>query len=240
MSNEDPSTSGAGTSGSGMSSGTGSPRKSPRQGVGGSPVGSTLSIVLAVVAVVAGFLILRNITDDNDGASSAIGDGDGAVVDETTTTLDLGLTTTSAAPETTVPALVTQGATVLVANASGVPGSAGRMSIALGAVGFTMADPPTNATSQLEVSIVYYDPAVAAAQAVAGSVATSMGGVEVASMPTPVPIDGGALNGSGVLVMLGTAQADKTIEELSGTAVGTPATGSAPAVAGTETTTTLG
>ena len=46
--------------------------RSPRQGPGNSPVGSTLSIVLAVIAVVAGFLILRNITDDG-GADSATG-----------------------------------------------------------------------------------------------------------------------------------------------------------------------
>ena len=52
-----------------IGSGADPPRKTPRQGIGGSPVGSTLSIVLAVVAVVAGFLILRNITDDDDGAS---------------------------------------------------------------------------------------------------------------------------------------------------------------------------
>jgi LytR cell envelope-related transcriptional attenuator len=231
MSNEDPATSGSGAAG-------GQSRKSPRQGIGGSPVGSTLSIVLAVVAVVAGFLILRNITDDNDGASSAIGDPT-EVVDSTTTTVDLGLTTTTVAPTTTVPAIVTEGATVVVANASGVPGSAGRMSTALGAAGYTMAE-ATNATSQLEVSIVYYDPAVVAAQAVAESVARSMGGLEVAPVPTPVPIEGGALNGSGVVVMLGTAQADKTLEELVGgtTAGTTPETGTAPAVAGTETTTT--
>jgi LytR cell envelope-related transcriptional attenuator len=220
MSNEDPST-----------SGQGSGRRSPRQGIGGSPVGSTLSIVLAVVAVVAGFLILRNITDD-DGASST--PGDGAETDDTSTTLNLGLTpTTIPVTSTTVPALVTQGATVLVANASGVPGSAGRMSTALATVGFTMAEEPTNATTQLDVSVVYYDPAVAAAQAVAGSVATSMGGLEVVSVPTPVPVEGGSLNSSGVLVMLGKAQADKTLEELSA-ASGAPPTGSAPAVAGTE------
>jgi hypothetical protein len=232
MSNEDPATSGSGAAG-------GQSRKSPRQGIGGSPVGSTLSIVLAVIAVVAGFLILRNITDDNDGASGAIGDGSGEVVDSTTTTVDLGLETTTIAPTTTVPALVTEGATVVVANASGVPGSAGRMSTSLGAAGYTMAE-ATNATSQLEVSIVYYDPAVVAAQAVAESVARSMGGLEVAPVPTPVPIEGGALNGSGVVVMLGTAQADKTLEELVGgtTAASTPETGTAPAVAGTETTTT--
>ena len=41
-------------------------RRSQRVGDSGSPVGSTLSIVLAVVAVIAGFLILRAITDDDD------------------------------------------------------------------------------------------------------------------------------------------------------------------------------
>ena len=231
MSNEDPATSASGPSG-------GPPRKTPRQGIGGSPVGSTLSIVLAVVAVVAGFLILRNITDDNDGASSAIGDGTDVTEETTATTIDVALTTTTAVPETTVPPLVTEGATVVVANASGVPGSAGRMSETLALAGFTMAE-ATNATSQLEVSIVYYDPAVVAAQAVADSVARSMGGIEVATVPTPVPIEGGALNGSGVVVMLGTAQADKTLEEMAGgtaTADTTPETGTAPAVAGTETT----
>ncbi len=231
MSNDDPVTSGSGAGG-------GQPRRSPRQGIGGSPVGSTLSIVLAVVAVVAGFLILRNITDDNDGASSAIGDV--SDVDETTTTtIDLALTTTTVVETTTIPPIVTEGATVVVANASGVPGSAGRMSTTLATVGFTMAE-ATNATTQLEVSIVYYDPAVVAAQAVAESVARTMGGIEVAPVPTPVPIDGAALNGSGVVVMLGTAQADKTVEEMSAPATAdTPATGTAPAVAGTETTTTV-
>ncbi len=224
MTNEDPAASGPG--------GT-PPRKSPRQGVGGSPVGSTLSIVLAVVAVVAGFLILRNITDDDDGASSEVDPTDQA----TTTTAEVGLETTTAVPTTTVAPIVTEGATVVVANASGVPGSAGRMSTELATAGFTMAE-ATNATSgQLEQSVVYYDPAVAAAQAVAGSVATMMGGLTVEAVPTPPPIEGGALNGSGVVVMLGTAQADKPLSELgAGTAAATPETGTAPPVAGTETT----
>ena len=232
MSTEDPATSVSGPGG-------GPPRKTPRQGIGGSPVGSTLSIVLAVIAVVAGFLILRNITDDNDGASSAIGDG-AEPAETTSTTVDPALTTTTATPTTTIPPLVTEGATVVVANASGVPGSAGRMTDTLGLAGFTMAE-ATNATTQLEVSIVYYDPAVVAAQSVADSVARSMGGLEVAPVPTPVPIEGAALNGSGVVVMLGTAQADKTLEELAGgtTTADTTETGTAPPVAGTETTTTV-
>jgi LytR cell envelope-related transcriptional attenuator len=225
MTNEDPAASGPG--------GT-PPRKSPRQGVGGSPVGSTLSIVLAVVAVVAGFLILRNITDDDDGSSSTVDD---PTAQDTTTTAPVGLETTTAVPTTTVAPIVTEGATVVVANASGVPGSAGRMSTELATAGFTMAE-ATNATSgQLEQSVVYYDPAVAAAQAVAGSVATMMGGLTVEAVPTPPPIEGGALNGSGVVVMLGTAQADKPLAELgAGAAAATPETGTAPPVAGTETT----
>jgi len=223
MTNEDP---------AGSVSGGTPPRKSPRKGVGGSPVGSTVSIVLAVVAVVAGFLILRNITDDGDGTSTA----EDPTAEVTSTTIAAGLETTTEVPTTTVPAIVTEGATVVVANASGVPGSAGRMSTELGGAGFTMAE-ATNATSgPLEQSVVYYDPAVAAAQAVAGSVATTMGGLTVEAVPTPVPIEGGALNGSGVIVMLGTAQADKTLAELGGTAAATPETGTAPAVAGTETT----
>ena len=67
-----------------------------RVGDSGSPVGSTLSIVLAVVAVIAGFLILRAITDDDDGgatdvvtpATEAPGAGDGT----TPATLEPGVT----------------------------------------------------------------------------------------------------------------------------------------------------
>ncbi len=45
------------------------PRRSPRVGDGGAPVSGALAIVLAVVAVVAGFLILRSISDGgNDSA----------------------------------------------------------------------------------------------------------------------------------------------------------------------------
>lgn len=221
MTNDDPAASGPG--------GT-PPRKSPRKGVGGSPVGSTLSIVLAVVAVIAGFLILRNITDDNDGSDTSV---DGATDETTTTTVDPALATTTAVPTTTVPPIVTEGATVVVANSSGVPGSAGRMSTELATAGFTMAEATNATTGQLEQSVVYYDPAVAAAQAVAGSVATLMGGLTVEAVPTPAPIEGGALNGSGVVVMLGTAQADKTLAELGGA---TAETGTAPPVAGAETT----
>jgi hypothetical protein len=108
----------------------------------------------------------------------------------------------------------TTGATVVVANASGIGGSAGRMTDELAAVGFTMGT-PTNATSgQQEASTVHYDPEIAAAQAVADSVARVMGGLTVETIPDPVPVDGGSLDGAGVLVMLGTDEADQSLDDL--------------------------
>jgi len=221
MSNEDP-TGGQGT------------RRAPRQGVGGSPVGSTLSIVLAVVAVVAGFLILRNITDDNEsGTGGAIDVGSGA--DATTTTSDV-VGTTVPATTTTVFTPVTEGATVVVANANTVGGSAGRMTKTLETAGFTMGE-PTNATDTRDESIVYYDPSVAAAQAVAESVGVVMGGLVVEPVPTPPPTNDGTMGDGSVLVRLGNNQADKTLEELRPEAEQTPATGTAPDPSGGDATT---
>ncbi|HUS43086.1 MAG TPA: LytR C-terminal domain-containing protein [Ilumatobacteraceae bacterium] len=193
-------------------------RRSPRQGVGGSPMGSTISIVLAVVAVIVGFLILNNITDDGPSDSggttvdSVVGSTPDSIVENTTTT-------------TTEPPFVTEGATVVVANASGVPGSAGRMTTELATVGFTMVEPAINSTqSGLTASIVQYDSTIAAAKAVAESVARSMGGLTVEVVPTPAPVEGGSLNGAGVLVLLGTDEADKTVAQLSAPTAGvTPA-----------------
>ena len=196
------------------------PRRSPRQGVGGSPMGSTLSIVLAVVAVVVGFLILNNITDDSSSA-----DGSSAVETTVANTIE---STIAIETSTTVPQLVTQGATVVVANASGVKGSAGRMSDELTGAGFTMAE-ATNATSALEQSVVYYDPSSAAAQTVATSVAQVMGGLAVETVPAPPPVEGETLGDAAVVVMLGSAQADKTLVQLDPTAA---ATVTAPPVAG--------
>jgi hypothetical protein len=183
-------------------------------------MGSTLSIVLAVVAVVVGFLILNNITDDN-------GSSDGSSSADTTVAVTVE-TTIAAETTTTVPQLVTQGATVVVANASGVPGSAGRMSAELAGAGFTMAE-ATNATTALEQSVVYYDPTIAAAQAVATSVAQLMGGLAVETVPSPPPVEGETLGDAGVVVMLGSEQADKTLVQLSPT---TAPTVTAPPVAG--------
>jgi hypothetical protein len=197
-----------------------------RQGVGGSPVGSTVSIVLAVIAVIVGFLILNDITSDDDGDSAAV-----ATVPDTATVT----TAASAVTTTTEPQLVTEGATVIVANASGIGGSAGQMTEQLAAVGFETG-PPTNATTgSIEDSLVYYDPGIAAAEAVAESVAFVMGGLEVDTVPEPPPVEGQTLDGAGVLVMLGTNEAGRTLEELAPDA---QTTVTAPPVAGGTATTT--
>jgi hypothetical protein len=206
--------------------------RSPRQGIGGSPVGSTLSIVLAVVAVIAGFLILRNITDDG-GSGSTAGDIPAATdPSSTSTTPDAAATSAPAATTTAVP-FVTEGATVVVANANTVGGSAGRMSKTLETAGFTMGD-PLNATVTLDDSIVQFDGSIASAEAVAESVALALGGVVVEPLPTPPQVDGGDLGGAGVLLLLGNNEADKTLEELGGST----GTGAAPEPSGSETTTT--
>ncbi len=218
--------------GSGVGSGVGATRRSPRQGVGGSPVGSTLSIVIAVVAVVIGFLILRDLTKED--ASSTGGTGDPISSDVgVSSTIDVGVTTTIEITTTTAPPLTTEGATVVVANGNTIGGSAGRMSEALGAVGYNMGT-PTNAANNVEDSVVYYDPGNTAAQGVAESVARSLGGVTVEPVGTPAPTGSGSLDGAGVIVVLGNAQADKTLETLAASAAPAAELGTAPAIAGSD------
>jgi hypothetical protein len=127
-------------------------------------------------------------------------------------------TTTAAPPDTTttttIAPMIVDGATVVVANASIVGGSAGRMTDELGVAGFTTVD-PVNATERIEASIVYYSDADGA-QVVAESAAMKLGGVEAAPLPDPIPTESGDIAGADVLVMLGNDQADRTISELSG------------------------
>ncbi len=191
---------------------------------GGAPMGSTISIVIAVVAVVVGFLILRNVTNDSSTASKPNGDNGNSSV--TTTMPGDSSTTAPVAVTPTTEPFVTAGATVIVANASGVGGAAGQFSKALGQVGFTMAT-PTNAAppeAKITVSKVYYLPG---GEAVASSVARSMGGVSATAMPAPAPIknEKAGLGPATVLVMLGSDLAGKALPALAGdpTSTTTPA-----------------
>jgi len=122
----------------------------------------------------------------------------------TTTSSTTSTTTTTTPPTTTTIPLVTEGASVIVANAADVPGAAAETSNALGALGFVMGE-PTNAAAwdeMLDVTKIYARPEAAA---VAESLSRVLGGVAVERMPTPAPILGAneALGDAGVIVMLG-------------------------------------
>ena len=125
-------------------------------------------------------------------------------------------TTTTSPPTTTTTPLVTAGAIVLVANATNIPGGAGRLSNTLTKVGYQTAA-PTNAAGIeefLDTTKVYFLPA---GEAVATGLATVLG-VPLAHMPTPAPITDATagLGDATVLVMLGKDLAGKTPPGLKG------------------------
>jgi hypothetical protein len=197
------------------------PRRTPRAGEGGAPISGALAIVLAVVAVVAGFLILRTLSD---GGESAIGTSPGGAVDTGEAPETSGATTgdTGSVPQlpttTTQPPLIVDGAIVMVANANGVGGSAGAMTTALEVgPGFEMAD-PTNSSSAvgvLEESQIYYDATNLAALDVADSLNRVLGGdVAVAPLEGTPPVSDGSIEPASVLLMLGVDKEGQTLEEL--------------------------
>src|SRR5262245_27047919 len=178
-------------------------RTSTRVGDSGSPVGSPLTIVLAVIAVVVGFLIFRSI--DNSDAGGVEPDGPTTTAAGATTTAAGGAAATTAAPATTTAAArVTDGATVIVANASASSGEAQNMQGALGDLGYSVTDEATTDTNAepLEESLVYYETGGPAIQQVAQSVARDLGGIPVQPMPSPIPVEGGSIGTATVLVMM--------------------------------------
>jgi hypothetical protein len=224
------------------------PRRTTRVSDGGAPVSGALAIVLAIVAVVAGFLILRSISDggadsadfpEPSGASS--GDADGSD-DGTADTSDSESSVPDLTTTTTQPPLIKVGASIVVANANGQGGTAGAMSRAIATEGFTTVDPTdaSSTISALDESVIYFDPATPAAQDVANSLARVLGGVSsIAPMPDTPPTKDGTLNGGHVLLMLGLDKANKTLAELApAEAAGDVVTVTNPDTSGTTTTTT--
>lgn len=156
-----------------------------------------MSIVIAAVAVLLGFLILRDIRSDS-GSGSATTPDQGT--DETIVT-------------DTIPVVVTVPLTafkVQIANASKVAGSAGTMTTELQGRGF-IVQPAMNSsevTPKQTTTVVYFLPGfdVQAAQ-----VAEQLGGVATAVMPAPIPTEKGKLGEASVLILLGTDLAGKPL-----------------------------
>ncbi|MFM8531125.1 MAG: LytR C-terminal domain-containing protein, partial [Ilumatobacteraceae bacterium] len=118
---------------------------------------------------------------------------------------------------------------ILVANASGVSGSAGQMTTALQAQQFVVTQ-PLNADpnlGKLTTTIVYYVPGF---EAQATLVADILGGVQILPVQSPPPVEGGTLGEAVVLVLLGSVLAGKLLPGALPSA--TPATTTTTLVAG--------
>lgn len=188
------------------------PSRPRRSGSSASPMGSTLAIVIAIAAVVVGFLILKNIRDDD-------GDSSSNTTVPTATTVDVNSTTTLATlpaqSTTTIFTPTTDGALVIVANSSHQNGVAGQLSTALQGQKFTMGT-ATNGATKEELTRVQYKDGDAQAQAVAQSLAVLMNvSVPIEVMPVPPQLaDPTTLGDATVLILLGDDKAGKTLDQM--------------------------
>ncbi len=186
------------------------PSRPKRSGSGASPMGSTLAIVIAIAAVVVGFLILKNIRSDDDGVTAPTVPVATTIDPLTTTTLPL----IPAESTTTVFQPQTAGAKVLVANSSRADGVAGVLTTALQGQQFTMGEPTNGLNKELVTKVQYLEGDVAA-QAVAQSVAALMGVATIEPIPTPPALlDPTLLADNTVLVLLADDKAGKTLAQM--------------------------
>ena len=174
------------------------PRRGPSSR--GASLNSTMSIVVAAVAVLLGFLILRDIGGDSGSLSTPS--------DEAPTET---IATDTAPAETVTPSTLQLTAfKVQVANASRVSGSAGELTTQLQGRGF-IVQPAVNSseiTPKQTATVVYF---IAGSEDAAALIATTLGGVPTAAMPDPIPTESGAVGEATVLIMLGTDIAGKPL-----------------------------
>ena len=159
--------------------------------------------VVVIIAVLLGVWILTKI---DSGAAVDAGTGTSAPTSVATTAA-----TTAPAPSTTA-AVDKASFTVIVANASGTSGAAGRKSDAMKADGYQVADPVTNQTKADTTTIFYLSGYEAAAQNVAAYLNIS----DIQPMPTPPPVD---LGQAQVLVNLGRDIASEAATQVTTTTV---------------------
>jgi hypothetical protein len=166
-----------------------------------SPSTGTLGAAVAVVALVLGFLILRDVRGDGGAATGPVGTADPNAS---------GVTVDPAAP-TTVPAFSINGFKIQVANASGLAGSAGDMTTKLQDQGYVVQvamNVAAGTAKRMKTGVFYLAGCEAASQNVAGILG---GNVEVAAMPQPIPVETGTVGEACILVLLGTDLANKPL-----------------------------
>lgn len=178
------------------------PRRVPtdrRSSGGNTNVNSTLSIIIAVLAVLLGFFILRDIRSNQTGETQ---------IDQTETTIDPTQSTIGEIPVETT--LVRTSFKIQIANASGISGSAGQMTTELQGRGY-IVQPAINKseiTPKQTVTVIYY---LLGSEQYAAAVANELGGVGIAPMPEPIPTETGKLGEATVLILLGTDVAGKPL-----------------------------
>jgi LytR cell envelope-related transcriptional attenuator len=196
------------------------PRK-PRLGESRAPVTTIAVLIVATVAVVAGFLVLRSVTDPASGSDDATPEAATIVSSTPASTISAApppttggtSSTTTSSTTTLVPRASKSDATVVVANASGVDHSATAMTDELAADGYTTA-PVANATGPyIERSIIYYLEGDVASQGVALLLAEQIPTARTLPMPDAPPLDR-PLNGATVALLLGLDAAGRSLSDL--------------------------
>jgi len=199
----------------------GAPPRPPRLGESGAPVTTVTLLVLAAVAVIIGFVILRSVSRTSEPGTSSdtqleAGDSSPSTLDtsppSTASSTTSSSSTTSTTTTTTPPARKTD-TTIVVANASGVDGSATAMAGDLTADGYLVA-PVANAPGQrIERSIIYYLDSDPAASGVAALLAAQIPTAQTLPMPARPPLDR-PLGDATVALLLGRDAAGPPLAEL--------------------------
>jgi cytoskeletal protein RodZ len=196
-------------------------RRKPRLGESRAPVTTVVLLVAATVAVIAGFVVLRSVTDPAEGSDEATGDAAPNVSSTPVPTISTAprsttgetSSTTTSTTTTVAPRASKSDATVVVANASGVDQSATAMTEELEADGYTTAQVANATGSYLDQSIIYYVDGDDASLGVARLLAEQIPTARTVPMPDPPPLDR-PLNGATVVLLLGRDAAGRSLSDL--------------------------
>jgi LytR cell envelope-related transcriptional attenuator len=195
-------------------------RRDPTLGDSRAPITTFVVLAAAATAVIAGFLILRSVTDPKADADEPASELASTVAAPTSTTVAAAPATTTDPPTSTTtttttgaPSASKSDATVVVVNASGVDRSATAMSDELSAHGYTTAPVANSTGPYLDRSVVYYvdgdDTSLAVARLLADQIPTAL----TMPMPKPPPLDR-PLDQATVALMLGRDAAGRPLAEL--------------------------
>lgn len=166
------------------------------------PNNVTLGAIVAVIAVLLGFFVLRDIDNSAEGGGGGGGGG------TTTTSIVAGSTTTIQLP---VSSFVIQ-----VANNSGIAGSAGKLTTQLQLFGYRVQaalNVAPGTVKRARTGVFYLTGFEAQAQQVAALLGSNP---EIGPMPTPVPLETGTLKEANILILLGTDMANKDLPGVDG------------------------